>query len=109
MFAAVGRHSYSNTTKYISPLERDYPYCVTRTCITSVLVWYHVTARFNNVTLKYVINSMVHVFEKLAKHFPALHVTRKSISVHKRPLLFPILSQINQIHAYSFCFFLITL
>ena len=43
---------------------------MTRACITSVLVWYHVTARFNTATLKYVINSMVHVHEKLAKKFP---------------------------------------
>ena len=45
---------------------------------------------------------MVHVFEDLAKTFPALHVIRKSISVHKSHLLISILSQINQIHAYSF-------
>jgi hypothetical protein len=104
MFAAVERHSYSNTTKYVSSLERDYRYCVTRICITSVLVWYHVTARFSTAALKYVINSMEHVLENLAKNFPALQVTRKSISVHKSPLLVPILSQINQIHAYSFRF-----
>jgi len=72
MFATVDRHSYSNTMKYIYSPERDYPYCVTRTCITSVLVWYHVTARFNTATLKYAINSMVHVFEDLvniSSHF----------------------------------------
>ena len=83
MFAAVERRWYSNTTKYTSSLGRDYPYCVTKTCITNVLVWYRVTARFNTATLKYVINSMVHMLEKLAENFPALHVTRKSISVRK--------------------------
>jgi len=102
MFATVDRHSYSNTTKCIYSPERDYPYYVTRTCITSVLVWYHVTAKFNIATLNYAIKSMVHVFEDLAKHFPALHVIRKSVNAHNSPLLIPILSHINQIHAHSF-------